>query len=109
MKRFVALYLGSPKNMERPDEKTIAAGMKAWGQWMEEHKDSVVVTGGPLGKTKRINPDGVSDTKNNVVGYIVVEAETHQAAAELFLGHQHFSVFPGARVEIMECLPVPGA
>jgi len=26
----------------------------------------------------------------------------------MFVGHPHFTIFPGEAVEIMECLPIPG-
>jgi hypothetical protein len=50
---------------------------------------------------------GVSDAKNMMCGYGVVEAGSHEAAAQLFLDHPHFSIFPGQSVEIMQCLPLP--
>jgi hypothetical protein len=34
--------------------------------------------------------------------------EQRPAAAKIFEGHPHFAFFPGDRIEIMECLPVPG-
>jgi hypothetical protein len=40
---------------------------------------------------------------------VVVSADTHEAAARMFLQHPHFALFPGDGVEVMECLPVPGA
>ena len=63
--------------------------------------------GGPLGKTKRADASGVSDIKNLMAGYIVVRAESHDAAAKLFENHPHFTIFPGESVEIMEELPIP--
>jgi hypothetical protein len=69
----------------------------------------ILDSGGPLGKTKKTSKAGVSDTRNNVAGYIVVEAESHDTAAKLFENHPHFTIFPGDSVEIMECLPIPGA
>lgn len=115
MKRFVALYLGSEssrsaweKLSEAERKEREAAGMKAWGEWMATHQKSIVETGGPLGKTKRIDPRGILDTKNAVAAYIVVQAESHDKAAKLFLNHPHFSIFPGDSVEIMEVLPIPG-
>jgi hypothetical protein len=42
-----------------------------------------------------------------MAGYVILEAESHEAAARLFENHPHFTIFPGERVEIMECLPVP--
>lgn len=114
MKRFVALYLGSEnsrsaweKLSETERREREAAGIKAWGDWMATNQKSVVETGGPLGKTKRIDPRGIADTRNAVAAYVVVEAESHDAAARLFLNHPHFSIFPGDAVEVMEVLPIP--
>lgn len=116
MKNFMAVYTGTQAARERSgwdalDEKTRkereAAGMKAWYDWGAKHADAIVVQGGPLGKTKRTSKDGVSDIKNNLVGYVVVQADSHEAAARLFENHPHFAIFPGDSVEIMECLPVP--
>ena len=33
----------------------------------------------------------------------------NEAAVKLFEGHPHFTIFPGDSVEVMECLPIPGA
>jgi hypothetical protein len=115
VKKFLATYLGTPaaraeweKLDERKRKEREAAGIKAWGDWMATHKTAIVEQGGPLGKTKRIDAKGVSDTKNNLVGYVVVQAESHDAAARMFINHPHFTIFPGDSVEIMECLPIPG-
>ena len=60
-----------------------------------------------MGKTKKIGKDGVTDIRNRMSGFIIVQAESHEAAAKLFEGHPHFSIFPGDSVEVMECLPIP--
>jgi hypothetical protein len=117
MKNFLAIFLGAPGSpkfaefmaMEEGKRKKIEAqGMKAWGDWMQTHAAVIVQTGGPLGKTKKIAALGVSDTKNNLSGYVVVKAESPDAAAKLFLKHPHFSIFPGDSVEVIEVLPIPG-
>lgn len=110
MTKFLALYLGTPDAQPAapPNEETIAKGMAAWGGWMAQHASQVVDSGGPLGKTKKASKAGVSDTRNNVAGYVVVEAESHAAAAKLFEGHPYFAIFPGDSVEVMEVLPIPG-
>ena len=117
MKQFLAVYTGTPDSWQTSGWNSLSAeerkqreqaGMQAWGAWMEQHKQSVVVQGSPLGKTKRAAANGISDIKNQLVGYIVVQAESHQAAAQMFEGHPHFTIFPGDAVEIMECLPIPG-
>jgi hypothetical protein len=117
MKNFLAVFLGSPsspkmsewKAMDEDKRKTMeASGMKAWGDWMTTHQRDIVVQGGPLGKTKRAAEQGVSDTKNNLAGFVVVKAESHEAAAKMFERHPHFAIFPGDSVEIMQVLPIPG-
>jgi hypothetical protein len=110
MKRFLALYVGQPGAGPPADmsEETIARGMQAWGEWMNRHGGQIVDMGGPVGVTKRVSDQGIADTHNSVGGYIVVQAESHEAAARMFEGHPHFAIFPGEAVEIMECLPIPG-
>jgi hypothetical protein len=54
--------------------------MEAWMKWMNENKASILEGGAPLGKTKRADTTGISDTKNNIGGYSIVQAETHDAA-----------------------------
>ena len=115
MKKFLAIYLGSAEALAQyravDDEQRKArdkAGMEAWMTWATEHKNSIVDNGSPLGKTKRIDKNGISDAKNEIGAYTVVEAESHEDAAKLFENHPHFMIFPGDRVEVMECLPIPG-
>jgi hypothetical protein len=117
MKTFVAIYMGTQEALKRglwtslsEDERKarVAKGMQAWMEWGTAHKAAIVDGGGPLGKTKRTSPDGVADIKNNMTGYVIVRAESHEAAARMFENHPHFSIFPGDSVEIMECLPIPG-
>ncbi len=115
MKKFLAVYTGTPSAIEKwkamdknEREKREQAGIKAWMDWSAANAGATVAAGGPLGKTKRIGPDGVSDIRNNLTGYVVVEASSHEAAARMFEGHPHFTNFPGDCVEIMEFLPTPG-
>ena len=116
MKKFMAVYLGTPAAFEKflkefPDPQARKAreqaGMHAWFAWAEKHAKAIVDNGAPLGKTKRIGADGIRDTRNNMAGYTVVQAKSHEAAARLFENHPHFTLFPGDSVEVMECLPMP--
>ena len=116
MKRFLAVFLGTPASLDAwkalpEDERNRREqdGMKAWGDWVTRHGKAIVDHGSPLGKTKRIAAKGISDIRNELAAWTVVEAETHDAAARMFEGHPHFSIFPGDAVEVMECLPMPEA
>jgi hypothetical protein len=117
MKKFLAVYTGTPTSRQAtgwdaldPKERARReqAGMAAWMKWGEDHGAAVVENGGPLGKTKLVSKNGISDTRNNLAGYVIVEAESLDAAAKMFVGHPHFSIFPGDGVEVVEVLPIPG-
>lgn len=118
MKTFLAIYTGTHEAMEKSGWNALSeqmkkertqSGLKSWHAWMQSNHDRIVVPGGPIGKTKRVSPSGVESVKNNISGYVIVSAESHEAAARLFEGHPHFTIFPGEAVEVMECLPVPSA
>ena len=118
MKKFLAIYIGTTSASERSQWNNLSetersarerAGMDAWMAWGQKHSASILDHGNPLGKTKRAAPEGLSDIKNVMTGYVIIEAESHEAAAKLFEQHPHFAIFPGDSVEIMECLPLPAA
>ena len=103
MKAWMAL----PEGERRAKEQE---GMAAWKAWMEKHHASLVQSvGGPLGKTKKVTARGIEDVSNELGGFLVVRADSHEAAARLFEKHPHFTIFPGEAVEIMPVLPIPGA
>ena len=115
MKTYLAMFMGSPdamKNWMGVDEATRKTrekeGMAAWMKWATDHKADIVGMGSPLGKTKKIDKTGISDIKNEMGAYTVVQAESQEDAAKMFIDHPHFMIFPGDRVEVMECLPIPG-
>jgi len=115
---YLAIFLGSkasprraawdalPEGERRAKERE---GIAAWHAWVTKHHDSIVAMGGPVGKTKRISADGIHDASNAVGAFTVVRAGSHEAAAQLFVNHPHFAIFPGDSVEVMPVLPIPGA
>ncbi|WP_322103037.1 hypothetical protein [Paraburkholderia sp. J41] len=115
---FLAIFLGSkdPARMKawmaQPEAERQAkekAGIAAWHAWVERHKAAIVEMGGPLGKTRSIGAQGVTQTSNLLAGFTVVRAASHEAAAKMFENHPHFTMFPGEAVEVMPVLAIPGA
>ena len=86
---------------------TDAVGIPALTAWDEKHKDNIVYIGGPLGPTKRVSEDGVSDVVNELTAFVVVRAPSHEAAAKMFEGHPHFSIFPCDCVDVMPLVGPP--
>ena len=114
MKNYMAVYLGSPdlgkkirEDASEGSKERMKEGMMQWGKWMEDNKENIVYAGAPLGVTKRVDKNGISDTRNAIGAFVVVKAESHDDAAKMFLNHPHFMIFPGECVEIMEELPLP--
>ncbi len=99
-------WLALPEAERRARERE---GMAAWKAWVEKHRAAVSTMGGPLGKTKKVTERGIEDVGNDMGAFMVVRAESHEAAAGLFENHPHFAIFPGESVEIMPVLPIPGA
>lgn len=70
-----------------------------WNTWMAEHKAAIVETAG-IGKPKRVTAVGVEDARNDIMMYSFVEAESLEAAAEMFVNHPHFGI-PNSWIEVM--------
>jgi len=118
VKNFLAVFLGSPDEskmskwnslLEAERQEKMKEGTRAWYAWVEEYKETIVVMGSPLGKTKVASMKGISDARNNLTAYTVVKAASHAEAVKMFENHPHFTIFPGESIEVMECLPIPGA
>ncbi|HET7885489.1 MAG TPA: hypothetical protein VFL62_04615 [Bradyrhizobium sp.] len=114
---FLAVFLGSKTSPKwaawnaLPETERKARemrGMAAWKAWVEKHQAALVQMGGPLGKTKKVDAQGIADIANEMGAFTVVRAASHEAAAKMFEDHPHFAIFPGERVEIMPVLPIPG-
>jgi hypothetical protein len=114
---FLAVFLGGKTSAKMaawnalPEGERNAKqqqGMAAWKAWAEKHHAAIVDMGGPLGKTKKVDSQGAADITNLLTAFTVVRAASHEAAARMFEGHPHFSIFPGEAIEIMPVLPIPG-
>ena len=114
---YLAVFVGSKTSakmaawnaLSETERKTREKeGIAAWKAWVEKHQTAIVAMGGPLGKTKRVGPDGIADVSNEMGAFSVVRAESHEAAAGMFENHPHFAIFPGEAVEVMPVLPIPG-
>ncbi|MGH7033500.1 MAG: hypothetical protein ACREFL_07205 [Stellaceae bacterium] len=114
---YLAVFLGSKTSarmkawMALPEAERRAkeqAGIAAWKAWIDRHQAAVSAMGGPLGKTKKITARGIEDVSNAMGAFMVVRADSPEAAARLFENHPHFTIFPGEAVEVMPVLPIPG-
>lgn len=107
MKYFTVLYSAPIATidewMKKPeaDRKAEEAKMKGeWDAWLAAHKDAVLNTIA-LGANKRATKEGVADMRNDLMLSSYVQAESADAAAEIFKDHPHLRL-SGAAIDIME-------
>lgn len=114
MKKFLAIFTcaensknhhGWKKLSHEEQSNLMQKGMLARQEWTKKYKDCVLYEGGSLGEiTKVTDMQGIHDKPSTMGAFIVVLANSHGEAAEMFLNHPHFSIFPGDGVEITELL-----
>lgn len=110
-KTFLVLYLVPSSVMDAwsktdpVERKPAEEKMKGdWATWVSEHSKMIVRTEA-AGRTKRVTSGEVCDTRNDVMLVSIVEAESHEAATQSFVGHPHLRI-PQASIEIMEMRPM---
>jgi hypothetical protein len=111
MKKFLVLYMASSADFEKMMKNSTPQqqkeSMDGWMKWMNANKASFVDGGAPLGKTKRVDAKGVSDIRNDVGGYAIVQAASADAAAKIFGKDMPHLQMPGGWIEIVEIMPMP--
>ena len=113
MKRFLALFLAPPSVIEDwsktdPDEREAAEEKmrNAWTVWKTAH-EKMIGEMGAGGKTMRVASDGVSDTKNDIMMYAFIDADSHEEATKIFENHPHLQI-PRSSIEVMSVRTMTG-
>ena len=89
-------WMKKPEVERKAEEVTMQT---AWSTWMAAHANVVTETAG-VGRPKRVTASGIEDARNDVMMYSFMEAQSLEAAAEMFRGHPHFGI-PGGWIEVM--------
>lgn len=106
MKKYLAIYYSPAEAMEKmatatPEEKM--AGMAPWMAWKEKAGNAIVDFGAPLmGGQGTADGNNWSNSNKEVSGYGIVEAESMDAAKELFKDHPHLPWHPDTKIGIYE-------
>jgi len=85
MPKYLFTYHG-PGMPDGADEQ--AAEMAAWGEWMGTHAAAFVDVGAPVGGTKTVSADRITDGggSNPATGYSLVDAVDIDAATAIAKG-----------------------
>jgi hypothetical protein len=107
MQKFLVLFLAPTRVLDdwmKKDEserKEVEAKMKVdWDEWTVNNKDAIVDMPSGAGKVKKITKEGTVDSRNDIMMYAVVQAESHDAASAIFVRHPHLDI-PEASIEVM--------
>ena len=114
MPRFLAVYTMQPEDLaafralpKAEQEAIDTAGLKAWAAWSKRNEAAIVGTDVMVGGTRRVTRAGSVEARNQIAGFLVVEAADITAAATLFQDHPHITVFPGDGIDVMPIVTGP--
>jgi hypothetical protein len=110
MKKFLALYMAPVGSMDEMMKDTTPEMKEkqnmAWKTWMEAKKAGIADMGAPVGKNMRAKASGIEAVRNEVGGYSIVQAETQEEAAKMFMDNPMLMGMPAAYVEVLEIMPM---
>jgi hypothetical protein len=110
MKKFLVLYRGTAAGFEQMKKSTPEqqkASMEAWMTWSKKAASSIVEMGSPLGRSVHVTESSAAPSSNDLGGYGVMQAESADALVAALKGHPHF-MMPGASIDVVEMMPIPG-
>jgi len=111
LKKFMVFYsipLATMTDWKNVDPKQREAAeknmMQEWGKWTEAHAEMILSTE-VAGKTKNVTAGTVSDTRNDIVLFSLVQGESHEAVTQEFQNHPHLQI-PNSSIQVMEVKPM---
>ena len=110
MKKFLVLYKSSvpaAQQMASATPEQMKAGMDLWNVWAKKAQNAIVDLGMPLGNPNEVIGASVRHSDSHVSGYSILQAESDAAVVELLKNHPHQHA-PGASIEVLEMMPMPG-
>jgi hypothetical protein len=105
MDKFLVLYrapnsvidewMKKPEQERKPEETKM---MEAWKKWMSANGSKLTDKGAGAGKPKVVSSSGVKDARNDIMMYQIVQANSADEAAKMFVDHPHFGI-PQATID----------
>ncbi|WP_163848192.1 YciI family protein [Pseudooceanicola aestuarii] len=103
MPKYLFIYHADKPMQPEPGQE--AEAMAAWGRWMETHAAAIDQPGDPVGLSKSVTADGISDSVPNAAfGYSIVSAPDMDAACKIAADNP--MVAGGGSVEVAEIMPI---
>ena len=107
---FFSIPLATMTEWQKTDPQQRAASekdmMRQWQKWSAEHSEMILSTE-VGGKTKNVVSGGITDTRNNIVLFSIVQGDSHDAVAAAYKSHPHLQI-PDSSIQVMEIKPMGG-
>lgn len=87
MQKFLVLYMAPVATMDAmmkdmTPEKA-KEGMAEWQKWLTDNAAHFADMGAPAGRNKRVSAKGVEDVRNDIMGYSIIQAASHDEAVKI--------------------------
>lgn len=113
MKKFIVFFsipLATMTEWQKTEPQQRAASekdmMQQWQKWSADHSEMILSTE-VGGKTKNVLASAVTDTRNDIVLFSMVQGESHDAVARVYQSHPHLQI-PDASIQVMEVRSMSG-
>ena len=110
MTRFLVLYqsaTSAEEQMAHATPEQAKAGMDAWMAWAGKAAGAIVELGAPLGSGRHVESGSHTVGTTQIRGYSILQGASADEIVRLLAGHPHL-MMPGASIEVLEALPMPG-
>jgi hypothetical protein len=105
MPRYLYIYHGGGDFAPPATQEEGEAAMAAWGAWMGGIDPALVDPGEPVGKSMKVDANGVSEgVENPAFGWSIVEAESIDEACDMAKGNP--MIAGGGHIEVAEIVPM---
>lgn len=110
MAKFLILYRSTATagdQMAAGSPEQAQEGMQQWMAWSQRTGPALVDLGSPVGNSRLVPAGVTAQTGTPIGGFSVLEASSTDEVSTLLDGHPHL-LAPGAAIEVLEYLPIPG-
>ena len=108
MKKFLVLYRATQSAREQMAKATpeqAKQGMDMWMAWGKKAASAIVDMGSPTGEVHAIG--GAASGGSHIGGFSILQGESLDDVKKALDGHPHL-MMPGATIEVLEFLSMPG-
>ncbi|HEY3143299.1 MAG TPA: hypothetical protein VGJ86_19320 [Acidimicrobiales bacterium] len=110
MTKFMVLYkapTSAAEMMASSSPEEAQAGMAAWMAWSEKVGEALIDFGSPLADVASLRGGTAGEGESQATGFSVLDADSRDTVVGLLEDHPHLQM-PGASIDVLEFLPVPG-